>query len=125
MVSTEQNAGNLRTASRNAAGRLGLDLTAKQDWTLDERNEYNAELAREILKYPASFTDQTVATAQNTLNHPVGGEVDASLSISDFASEMAAESKPEFSKLLLVAIVATLAFTILPGTLARAFSDAK
>ena len=60
-ISAESNRLNLKTAARNAANSLGVDAAKL---TFDQRTAFNKALAAEVLKYPLSFTAETLNTAR-------------------------------------------------------------
>lgn len=55
---------NIDSASNLAATQLGLSLSNKSGWTLDQKDSYNHLLATIILTYPDRFTEQEVMSAQ-------------------------------------------------------------
>lgn len=87
MVTPENNLRNIRTASRNVAARLGVDPAAL---SYEERIRYNKELAAEILRYPRSFTDATLAAARVVADQEYSGLENASFSFAEFAEAYSA-----------------------------------
>lgn len=114
MATTPENSAlNVRTASRRVAASLGVDPAAL---TYDQRVAYNHALAAEILKYPASFTPQTLLAAENIVNRNYGSMTEASFDWSDFAAAVADEAKvtlPSIGNKLLLAAVALAAVFLL------------
>lgn len=94
-VTAENNALNLRTAERNVRQRLGLSLNVDDDqMTYAVRVEFMRELAREVLKYPASFTPETIAQANSILGKSFSELADASFDIGALATETTSRAVP-------------------------------
>lgn len=87
MVTAAQSRANLLTAARNVRARLGLSDTPS-DWTYAQRTTYNRELALEIQKYPQSFTEQTLTTAQGIASKTYSPLEDTSIAWGDFAADV-------------------------------------
>lgn len=87
MISESQSRANLRTAATNVRTRLGLSDTPGT-WTYAQRTTYNQELALEVLKYPRSFTDSTVATASAVAGKVYSPLEDTSIAWGDFAADV-------------------------------------
>lgn len=113
MVTPENSLLNLRTAGRNVRARLGLSDTPSS-WTFDERARYNKALAEEILRYPLSFTAQTLETAILVAGKDYGALGDSSFSWGEFGAETAANSVPVLgdftNKLLGIAALAAVVY---------------
>jgi len=70
MVDDVTNSQNLGSASRLAMQSLGIDTIAPSDWTQDERVAFLQAMASIIVNYAQDYTDATVASAQQILQHP-------------------------------------------------------
>lgn len=123
-VSSLQNSANLKTAGRNAAAAIGVN---PGNLTYEERTAFNKALAAEVLKYPQSFSDETLATARRIAAVEYQPLQDAGFDLSDFANATVdnagriVDAGGSFlKKLLVVAVVAVAAFYFLPGAIARA-----
>ena len=108
MISAANNRANLATAKRNALASLSLGDSS--NLTFEERVAYNKSLASEILKYPQSFTPETLASAQIVAGKVYGAMesfdlLDAADQFTETALATAKEILPEFGKQLLVAVV--------------------
>lgn len=111
---------NMRTASANVRRQLGLS-DQPGTWTYEQRVSFNKELAAEVLRYPNSFTDDTVASARAISDKTYASLSDASIDWGAFAADVAEEVGFNLKGLVLtVAIVAAVAY-VLP----RALADAK
>lgn len=109
VVTAQQNAYNLRTARGNVARRLGITDTAALDY--DARVAYLRALAAEILRYPQSFTEETLATARR-VSAADYKPIDAATPFADFADafiEEAKETLPAVGNKLLLALVVVAA----------------
>lgn len=82
------NAANLKTIARNVALRMGLD---EANLSYEERISFNKELSAEILKFPQSFTESTLAIASRVNGQTYRHLDAASFDWSDFGSAIAAE----------------------------------
>lgn len=105
MVTPEANAGNLKTAARNVAARLGI--TDTRNMTHEIRIAYNKELTAEILRYPQSFTAETLAVAKDISDND-HRLADPSFSFGEFGSAVLDNATvviPAFGKSVLTAAV--------------------
>lgn len=91
MQTPEVAAVNIRTAKRNIARELGLDVS--KPFTHEERARFNRRLAEEIIKYPNSFTAEHQEQARLALQNPLQPLVDDSFSVADLAAETVNEGK--------------------------------
>lgn len=62
-LTAENFAANLKTAALNAAAAAGVDPAKRAEWTVAQRQKFNRELVAVILKYPGSFSADTVNRA--------------------------------------------------------------
>lgn len=119
-LTADNYAANLRTAARNAAASAGVTGLAPSTWTLAQRQAYNRALAGQILKYPASFSAESLNTAAtvNTDYGLRGHAFDTALGIAtDTAADTVRSINPldpqnigTVGKWLLIALVALAAF---------------
>lgn len=113
MVTPENSALNVRTAGRNVRARLGLPDDQKE-WSYAQRAAYNKALAEEILRYPLSFTAQTLETAILVSGKDYGSLGDPSISWGEFAAVGAAVAVPVLSgfadKLLVILALAAVVY---------------
>ena len=127
-VTADQNAYNLKTASRNVGATLGVDPD-NLDYT--QRVSFNKALAQYILDYPQSFTDQTLSTAQYVSGKSYQDLQNTDLSWSDFGNAVvdnAGNLASGFTFTLLptlaiMAVVVFIAVNYLPGAIAKAKSS--
>lgn len=93
-VTAANNAANLKTAKRNVLAAMGLAAdfdTSTFDYST--RATYTKALASEILKYPQSFTDGTLQSAQLIAAKSYGELADPSFSWGEFGNAFADEAK--------------------------------
>ena len=128
-VTKAASAANLKTAAGNVARDMAVD---PKNLTYDQRIAYNKALATEILKYPQSFTDETLAIAQKASGANYQELEDAGFSWTDFgngaldsAGEIVASAGNLAHTAVIVAVIAALAFYILPGAVAKAAASSK
>lgn len=86
---------NLRTAERNVRQRMGLSLNVDDDQIpYSLRVDFIRELAREVLKYPASFTPEMLAQAQSILGKTYDELSDSSFDVGALATATAIAAVP-------------------------------
>jgi hypothetical protein len=117
----EQSRANLRTLRANIAAQLGVDPL---NLTEDQRANYNRTLARGILDRPNSFTLETqqIAAAylkQEAVPDRVIGAT-PSFTFENAIGQIAGDVKSTLLGLAALAVIAGLAFYILPGAIAKA-----
>jgi hypothetical protein len=115
MISPANNRANLATAKRNALA--SLSLADSSNLTFEERVAYNKALAAEILKYPQSFTPETVASAQIVSGKVYGALesfdlLDAADQFTETALASAKQILPEVGKQILVGLVVVAVFYV-------------
>ncbi|HYC70004.1 MAG TPA: hypothetical protein VEB66_02285 [Opitutaceae bacterium] len=82
MLTAENYAANLRTAARVIRQRLSLGDDETQ-WTFQQRQVYNQQLAEYIAAHPASFSAQVLEVARRRLTeNPANVLLDTSLDFS-------------------------------------------
>lgn len=112
MVTEANNALNLRTAARNVRARLGLPETNQMSY--EQRTTYVKELAAEVLKYPQSFTPETLNRAAQTAGKNYAALDSTDFAWGDFVTETANNAKPVLGFTFgILAVVAVLYFTFL------------
>ncbi|WP_415907275.1 hypothetical protein [Oleiharenicola sp. Vm1] len=112
MVTEANNALNLRTAARNVRARLGLPETNQMSY--EQRTNYVKELAAEVLKYPQSFTQETLNRAAQTAAKNYAALDNTDFAWGDFVTETANNAKPVLGFTFgILAVVAVLYFTFL------------
>ncbi len=87
MLTDAQIAANRKSASNLARRDLGLTERPASDWTPGERADYVRSLSLYILKYPNSFSEADLKTAELNKNATAMEPVDTSFSWGDFGSE--------------------------------------
>lgn len=110
-MTAEQSRLNMKTAAANVRAAMGLPEDRTR-WTYEQRNAYLRQLAEYVLRFPQSFTPETLATAQSVAGKTFQPLDDTSLDWGEFREEVIANGAAlaTFSGKTIIVLGAVAAF---------------